>query len=220
MAFTDGQRANAFGHRNKLYTPAGSNAVGVLEMTVDAAISMALGLGRQGVFGVLFNDGPAGYFAPITNLVPMYAQAHDMPLADAATKFNEDVATLLHDRFSATGQQDHVQELVAWMFKQPSWFVLADAADNARPRIWSSVWDATSTAAVFTDRNRLQHFAETGKHTQPGSPPPTLELSPRAAAEMFHTLATTGALRVVALNGRVPIGAEYFDSFARVFTPK
>lgn len=219
MAFTDGLRANAFGHRNKLYTP-GTDAVGVLAMPAEHAIPLVLHLGHAGVFGILFNDGPAGYFAPLTNLVPMFAQTHGITLADAAVKFKEDVASLLHDRFSATGQKDHLEELVAWAFKLPSWYVLADAADNSRPKVWSSAWDATSTAAAFTDRERLQQFAEMGKHTQPGTPPPTLELSPRAAAEMFHALATTGALQVVAMNGRVSLGAEYFDSFSRVFAPK
>jgi hypothetical protein len=69
FAFTDDRRAHAFAVRQKLQTSEG--AFGILSMQTRAAVNYVHRLGEQGVFGILFNDGPSGFFAPIGNVLPM-----------------------------------------------------------------------------------------------------------------------------------------------------
>lgn len=70
MAFTDKQRADQFARRQGFIDAAGSTTI--LALPVNGVVQMADQYRDQGIFGILFNDGPAGFFAPLTNLLPMW----------------------------------------------------------------------------------------------------------------------------------------------------
>lgn len=70
MVFTDEERARAFAERNKLIQEDGT--VPLLGMSPEGASKTLPQYGEHGVHGVLFNEGPNGFFAPLSNLMPMY----------------------------------------------------------------------------------------------------------------------------------------------------
>lgn len=69
MAFTDAARVAEFAQRQGIAAEDGSARA--LSMPPDGFASMVQAYIDGGVFGILFNDGPAGFFAPLTNVVPM-----------------------------------------------------------------------------------------------------------------------------------------------------
>ena len=75
MGFTNDKRAHEFALRHKLENDEGT--IPILVMTVDAAVEYAMKLQTHGVVGVLFNDGPHGFFAPLQNLAPMLSHFAD-----------------------------------------------------------------------------------------------------------------------------------------------
>ena len=75
MAFTDKQRADQFARRQGFVDAAG--ATSILATSVQGMVQNADDYRAQGVFGILFNDGPNGFFAPLTNLAPMWQYFQD-----------------------------------------------------------------------------------------------------------------------------------------------
>ncbi|MCZ7649429.1 MAG: hypothetical protein M5U26_29925 [Planctomycetota bacterium] len=70
MAFTDSAHARAFGERQGFLAPDGS--LQLLAMPVAGFVETAASYAAGGVFGIMFNNGPHGYFAPLSNVRPMY----------------------------------------------------------------------------------------------------------------------------------------------------
>ncbi|MBV9788761.1 MAG: hypothetical protein JOZ51_11335 [Chloroflexi bacterium] len=70
MAFTDKQRADQFARRQGFVDASG--ATSILATPVQGMVENAEQYRAQGVFGILFNDGPNGFFAPLANLTPMW----------------------------------------------------------------------------------------------------------------------------------------------------
>lgn len=75
MAFTDKQRADQFARRQGFVDASG--ATSILATPVQGMVQTAEAYREQGIFGILFNDGPNGFFAPLTNLVPMWQYFQD-----------------------------------------------------------------------------------------------------------------------------------------------
>lgn len=78
MAFTAKEQADSFARRQGFIDEAGRTTV--LALPVQGVVQMAGQYSAQGVFGLLFNNGSAGFFAPMTNLAPMWQffQARNM----------------------------------------------------------------------------------------------------------------------------------------------
>lgn len=72
LAFTDKERAVAFADKHQLRTK--EDVVPLMSMPPEAACEYLPQFGQYGVFGVLFNEGPNGFFAPLENLEPMLEQ--------------------------------------------------------------------------------------------------------------------------------------------------
>lgn len=203
FAFSDSDRASRFAMRQKL---GDSHGFGVLEMTRDAAIASVLRLASGGVRRIIFNDEPpSGLFAPLTNLVFMYSHILGVPLADAAAKFEQDVASLLHDRASQTGREEHIRELVAWAISQPEWWMLASG--SGEPLVWKTV-EGEATTAVFTSRERMEKGGQMMKLVPEFAPVPSLQLRVDEAIKRIEELVARHGLQTVALNLRVPIRAD------------
>lgn len=69
LAFTDKDRANIFADKHELKTQEG--VVPLMSMPPEAACEYLPQFEQHGVFGVLFNEGPNGYYAPLETLQPM-----------------------------------------------------------------------------------------------------------------------------------------------------
>lgn len=213
FAFTDAARANVFGQAQglRVQTNAGSGAVGVLEVARDEAIGLVLSLQNQGVVGIAFNvgsgAGAGGYFAPLGNVAPMFAHCTGRPLADVAATLGLDPGALLHDRFSQTGQDAHLSELLQWVYRAKTWSLLADHNDPSTPRIWKDP-EGAPTLAIFTGPERLEFGARMLKHAKADGSVPVLEMPVKDSVAMIATLAAEGRLATVALNLRIPLKAE------------
>jgi hypothetical protein len=68
-AFTDHKLAHEFSIRQGFVSP--DDTAHVLSMPVGGFIETVPSYQEHGVFGLLFNDGPYGFFAPLQNLRPM-----------------------------------------------------------------------------------------------------------------------------------------------------
>lgn len=79
--FTDAQQARAAGLRILGLPP--ESDVNVLRVPMPGAIDWLVSLGAYGVAGVRVNEGDNGFFAPLSNLVPMreYYAAEGRPPA-------------------------------------------------------------------------------------------------------------------------------------------
>ena len=78
FTFTDSAHAAAIGP-TLLGLPPGQTTP-VIKMHMPAALDWLVSLGAHGVAGVRVNEGESGFFAPLTNLVPMrdyYAAEHE-----------------------------------------------------------------------------------------------------------------------------------------------
>ncbi|HEY0605438.1 MAG TPA: hypothetical protein VGD58_21130 [Herpetosiphonaceae bacterium] len=75
MAFTSRERADQFARRQGFVDAADQTTI--LALSVQGVVQTAEDYRAQGIFGILFNDGPNGFFAPLTNLVPMWQYFQD-----------------------------------------------------------------------------------------------------------------------------------------------
>ncbi|HVX42872.1 MAG TPA: hypothetical protein VHC49_03255 [Mycobacteriales bacterium] len=77
LAFTSSARARQQAMAWGL-APADADRIDILAIPPESVLQMRDGLERDGVFGVVFDQGLAGFFAPLPNLVPIYE--HVRPL--------------------------------------------------------------------------------------------------------------------------------------------
>lgn len=75
MAFTAKDRADQFARRQGFVDAAGQTTI--LALPLPGVVQTAEEYRAQGIFGILFNDGPNGFFAPLTNLGPMWQYFQD-----------------------------------------------------------------------------------------------------------------------------------------------
>jgi len=105
FAFTDEQHAMAFA-QNQGFTDEKGNSM-VLSMPVNGFIESSDQYRYQGVFGILFNEGPHGYFAPLDNLVPMYKHfsvqesQESIPAAEAKSSLEDSMAEIRKEPITA-----------------------------------------------------------------------------------------------------------------------
>lgn len=76
FAFTDGKHARKFAERQKFVNEDGSAFTVAME-PLEAAKWMSE-YGKKGIYGVRFNEGEHGWFAPIENLLPMYKRLKEL----------------------------------------------------------------------------------------------------------------------------------------------
>lgn len=82
MAFTDTERATQFANQHELTDDEGNSQT--IEMPIAGTIQYVAQVAQQGVVGVLFNNGPHGYFASAHDLLRMVgAGDDDQPQAQA-----------------------------------------------------------------------------------------------------------------------------------------
>jgi hypothetical protein len=74
LAFTSGERARQQALAWGMAGPDGS--VNVLAITPQNVLGMSDGLRNSGVFGITFDHGITGFFAPLENLGPIYEHVH------------------------------------------------------------------------------------------------------------------------------------------------
>lgn len=67
--FTDGEHAHKFGERQKFTNADGS--VNTIAMKPEEAVEWLEEWAKIGIYGVRFNEGEHGWYAPIENLRPM-----------------------------------------------------------------------------------------------------------------------------------------------------
>lgn len=200
FAFTDDNRACEFARKQQLMV---EDMVPILAIARDTAIAQVLGLQSSGVERIQFNDA---YFAPLSNLLPMYSHILNVPLAETARRFGQDPAALLHDRLSQTGHPLHLRELIEWALAQPEWWMFAAASAPSQPMCWTSA-EGEQVTAVFTSLERCQRGAEMMKLAPPEAAP-FLRLSVDEAMASIRSLVEMGKLQTVALNLRVPMAAD------------
>lgn len=70
LAFTSGQRARQQAQAWGLAAPDGS--VNVIAMTPQGALGSIDSMRSAGIFGIVFDQGITGFFAPLDNLLPIY----------------------------------------------------------------------------------------------------------------------------------------------------
>ena len=77
LAFTDRARADAFARRQGFTDPDGNSSI--LSLSVQSVVELVPAYQAQGVFGILFNTGSHGFFAPLTNLSRMRRHFAERP---------------------------------------------------------------------------------------------------------------------------------------------
>jgi hypothetical protein len=133
----------------------------VVSVPTPAAIAQIEQLKAAGVTRAVFDDGVGGgFFAPIDNLLPMFALARDLPLAKASDMCGTDTAHALHNRLSQTGQTAHFRELIEWTIMRPAWWVFVDESNEHTLRTWGGAGTNGRVTAVFTDETRARAMCQ------------------------------------------------------------
>jgi len=76
LAFTSGERARQQAIAWGLAGP--EDSVNVIALTPQGVLSMVDSLRGNGVFGIAFDHGITGFFAPLENLLPIYEHVHGL----------------------------------------------------------------------------------------------------------------------------------------------
>lgn len=211
-AFTSEKRATEFGVKRQF-----SSGFAVVSVAMPKAIATALANQQQGVWGVVFDENVGGgCFAPMSNLVGLYAVSTGLGLMEAAERCGVDPAKVMYDRLSATGSQEHLQEYVAWACDRPAWWMLADPNDAGRPRVWEGAMDGKKVCAIFTDAARARDFAGMMKNVDASGAPMLVQCSPIDAAALIEQCILSIGLESVVLNTHVPLPANTLGSMVRV----
>lgn len=206
FAFTDSKRA--FDASVELGSHNPDKPIPTIAMKRDAAAKYAHDLIEQGVWGILFNQckGEQGFFAPLTNIVPMfeYHLGYVLPGLEEtrpAPDFNS-IAKV----YKETQTQHALYAYLRCLFHLKSWFFVSDQTNPDAPMLWT--FGGELAIVGFTNPQRAAHAAERMGILDDEGCANIIEMTPPETKGIFDAARQHGIHRIVFNGSSEPMSFE------------
>ena len=125
-AFTDAARATAFGNARQEQQHTRENGITQLSLSTESAIEYFLRLPPE-VDALLIDNE---VFAARGNVVWLYAISRGLTMTEACARIGIPAWGPLNDRFKATKELAHLDELVEYALRQEFWYTLREEGEK------------------------------------------------------------------------------------------
>ncbi|MCC6678953.1 MAG: hypothetical protein IT436_17650 [Phycisphaerales bacterium] len=194
-AFTDGASAHRWAVSQKACMDDGSFAV--LSMPTENAAAYAAGYVRSGIFGLVFDLDRSGFFAPLTNLLPMHLwELGRLPggvspaVLGSAFDFDRAVRAA-----RATSDNARAASLLRAIFELDRWVLLSTTDNPMTPCPWPM--GEQMCLVVFTDLLQGERMLKVAEKAGLSSAPQLMEAAPAALIDVLERLPAAGVKQVV-----------------------
>lgn len=193
--FTDAESAHRWAVSQKACMDDGSFAV--LSMPTGSAAVYAARYIQSGLFGLVFNLDRNGFFAPLTNLLPMHLwELGRLPggvsPAVLASAFDFDRAVRA---VRAAPDKARTTNLIRAIFELDRWVLLSTIDNPKTPCPWTM--GEEMCLVVFTDLLQGERMLKVAEKAGLPSPPQLMEAAPAAVIDMLERLPAVGVKQVV-----------------------
>jgi len=195
FAFTDNKRAWQAMVDNGFKST--GDGFATITMPRDAAAKYAHDLAREGVWGVLFNqtEGEQGFFAPLSNIAPMYEYHHGYVLPGLEESRPVPDFDSISRLFKQTKQEHALHAYLRCLFYLNKWIFVADQSNPGAPMLWP--YGKEICIVGFTDHQHAAHAAERMGILDETGHANIIELAPSETNEIFDKAREHGVERII-----------------------